>query len=118
MALQTIAAVDSELMRRIWRVALEAYTTARATYHVSATAQDAPSPDAATPTALAGLLTDANTREILHVTYGAVLHGEAPGGGQLGDDLRAAVWTHREAYWSNLTTHIGRHLRPFATAAR
>jgi hypothetical protein len=117
-ALQTIAAVDPELMRRLWRVALEAYTTARATYHVSATAQDAPSPDGASPTALAGLLTDPNTREILHVTYGAVLHSEAPGGRQLGDDLRAAVWTHREAYWSNLAAHMGRHLRPFATAAR
>jgi hypothetical protein len=68
-------------------------------------------------------LTNPNTREILHVTYGAVLHGEpadggaADGGAHLGDDLRAAIWTERKAYWSNLAAHIGRHLRPFATAA-
>jgi hypothetical protein len=122
-ALQTIAAVDPELMRHIWRAALEAYTTARASYHVSASAAGAPSPDGASDAALAHLLTNPNTREILHVTYGAVLHGEpadggaADGGAHLGDDLRAAIWTERKAYWSNLAAHIGRHLRPFATAA-
>jgi len=55
-ALQTIAAADPELMRRIWRVALDAYTTARASYHVSATAAGAPSPEEASPQVLAGLL--------------------------------------------------------------
>ena len=117
-ALETVAASDPELMRRVWRVALDAYTTARVTYHVSATAADAPSPDGASPATLARLLNDPNTREILHVTYGSVLHGDpdggASGGGGLGDDLRAAIWTQREAYWSNLDAHIGRHLRPFA----
>ena len=117
-ALQTIVAVDPELMRRVWRVALEAYTTARASYHVSAALIGVPSPDGASAAALARLLDDPNTREILHVTYGAVLHGgTADGGAQLGDDMRAAIWTQREAYWSNLAAHIGRHLRPFATAA-
>ena len=122
-ALETIAAADPDLMRRVWRVALEAYTTARASYHVSATAVGAPSPDGASNGALAQLLTDPNTREILHVTYGAVLHGgtndvgAADGGAQLGDDLRAVIWTEREAYWSNLAAHIGRHLQPFATTA-
>jgi hypothetical protein len=118
-ALETIAATNPELMRRVWRVALAAYTTARASYHVSATSAGAPSPDGASSAALAELLADPNTREILHVTYGAVLHGEPDGADDdLGDDLRAAIWTGREAYWSNLTAHIGRHLRPFSTAAR
>jgi hypothetical protein len=117
-ALETIVAADPELMRRVWRVALEAYTTARATYHVSASLAGAPAPGGASAAALARLLDDPNTREILHVTYGAVLHGgTTDGGAQLGDDVRAAIWTEREAYWSNLAAHIGRHLRPFATAA-
>jgi hypothetical protein len=111
-ALQTIAAVDPELMRRIWRIALEAYTTARASYHVSAKAAGAPSPDGASAETLAGLLDDPNTREILHVTYGAVLHDDAV----LGGDLRAAIWARRDVYWANLETHIGRHLRPFSQA--
>ena len=112
-ALQTIAAVEPELMRRIWRVALEAYTTARASYHVSASAAGAPSPDGAFAESLAGLLNDPNTREILHVTYGAVLHDHA----ELGDEFRTAIWTRREDYWANLEAHIGRHLRPFSQAA-
>jgi hypothetical protein len=117
-ALETIAAADPELMRRVWRVALNAYATARASYHVSAVVTGAPSPGGASAAALAGLLDDSNTREILHVTYGAVLHGgAADGGAQLGDDVRAAIWTQREAYWSNLAAHIGRHLRPFANPA-
>ena len=45
------------------------------------------------------------------------LNPAAGGGTDLGDDLRAAIWTQREAYWSNLSAHIGRHLRPFATVA-
>jgi hypothetical protein len=99
-------------------VALEAYTTARSSYHVSAALTGVPSPDGASGAALARLLDDPNTREILHVTYGAVLHGrKADGGAQLGDDVRAAIWTQRDAYWANLAAHIGRHLRPFATAA-
>jgi hypothetical protein len=66
---------------------------------------------------LAGLLDHPHTREILHVTYGAVLHGDpAAADAGLGDDLRAAVWTRREAYWAALEVHIGRHLRPFSGA--
>ena len=116
-AVETIAAVDPELMRRIWRVALGAYTTARATYHVSASAAGAPSPEGASSAALAALLDDPNTREIIHVTYGAVLHGDGAVAA-LGEDVRAAIWTHREAYWANLAKHIGRHLHPFSAAVR
>ncbi len=123
-ALQTIAAVDPELMRRVWRVALEAYTTARASYHVSAALAGAPAPEALSPSGLAGLLDEPSTREILHVTYGAVIRGEqGPGSpattaqASLGDELRSAIWQHREAYWATLAEHIGRHLRPFADAS-
>ncbi len=112
-ALETIAAAEPELMRRIWRVALGAYTAARATYHVSANPAGATSPEGASAAALAGLLSDPNTREILHVTYGAVLHDDAV----LGNDVRAAIWSRREHYWANLEAHIGRHLRPFSRAA-
>jgi hypothetical protein len=114
-ALETIAATDPELMRRIWQVALEAYTSARASYRVSATAAAVPSPEGASPATLAGLLHDPNTREMLHVTYGDVLNGGASAGdSNLGADLRAATWARRNLYWSNLTSHIDRHLRPFA----
>lgn len=120
-ALQTIAAVDAELMRRLWQVALETYATARASYHVSAALPNLPAPEALSARELAGLVDEPNTREILHVTYGAVLHGERASGNEaataqatLGNDVRRASWEHREAYWARLAGHIGRHLRPFA----
>lgn len=120
-ALRTIAAVDPELMRRVWRVALEAYETARASYHVSAALARVPAPEALSAVELAGLFDEPSTRQILHVTYGAVLQGE-PGSGNAaataevtpGSELRRAIWEHRGAYWARLTEHIGRHLRPFA----
>jgi hypothetical protein len=31
--------------------------------------------------------------------------------------LRALLWTQREAYWTDLAAHIGRHLAPFAAVA-
>jgi hypothetical protein len=123
-ALQTIAAVDPELMRRVWQVALKAYSTARASYHVSAALPRLLAPEALSAVELAGLFDEPDTREILHVTYGAVLHGEgAPGNdvataqATLGDDVRRAIWEHREAYWAGLADHISRHLRPFADEA-
>jgi hypothetical protein len=118
-----LAAADPELMRRIWGVALGAYTAARSSYHVSATVAGAPAPDGASAEQLIALLHDPNTREILHVTYGAVLNGphtsdaERAGAAGLGDEVRAAIWTAREAYWTNLAAHIGRHLQPFAVVA-
>ena len=120
-ALQTIAAVDPELMRRIWRAALEAYATARASYHVSAALPRVPAPEALSAVELAGLFEEPDTREILHVTYGTVLHDERASGDEaataeatLGNDVRRAIWEDRDAYWLRLTEHIARHLMPFA----
>ncbi len=113
-ALATIAAAEPELMRRVWQVALEAYSGARASYHVSAAVPGALPEEGLSGQALAALLQEPDAREILHVTYGAALHGDGVGGSEeLGKELRASIWTHREAYWANLADHISRHLRPF-----
>lgn len=114
-ALATIADAEPGLMRRVWEVALEAYSAARASYHVSAAVPGALPANELSGQALVGLLQQPNAREILHVTYGAALHGDGEGGsGELGKELRAWIWTHREEYWTSLAEHIGRHLRPFA----
>jgi hypothetical protein len=115
-ALSTIAATDPDLMLRVWRTALEAYSTARASYHVSADLERVGAAGNLRGEELVGLLADPSTREILHVSYGAVLHGDGADR-ELGDAVRAAVWGHRNGYWASLTDHIGRHLRPFSRAA-
>lgn len=124
-ALQAVAAVDEDLMRRVWRVALEAYATARASYHVSAAPPDLGAPEARSTRDLALLFEEPDAREILHVTYGTILDDERTSGTEvaatdatLGNELRRAIWEHREAYWARLAEHIGRHLRPFASGSR
>jgi hypothetical protein len=118
-ALGVVAAADPELMRRIWRVALGAYTEARASYHVSASvaALEGGDPDRLSSSQLEGLLEEPATREILHVAYGAVLNG-ASAHADLGRAVRSEVWLERERYWAELAVHIGRHLGPFAAVAR
>jgi len=107
-ALRTIALVEPALFRNVWRVATEAYATGRSSYHVSARLADAPEIGSVTDAALPNLLDLRSVREILHVTYGAVLV-ENP---QLA--IIASLMTHRERYWAGLASHIGRHLAPFA----
>jgi tagaturonate epimerase len=117
-ALGVVAAADPDLMRRVWGVALGAYAKARASYHVSASVSAAGAdPDRLSPTQLAALLADPETREVLHVTYGAVLNGDGPDA-DLGQLVRSAVWLERERYWRDLASHIGRHVSPFAAVAR
>ena len=113
-ALGSLAARDPELFREVWRVSLDAYETARATYHVSAIADRAPRPEAIPASQLPELLDDPAAREILHVTYGAILG--RPAGYDLRERLRSAVWAERDAYWAKLADHIGRQLRPFIPA--
>lgn len=125
-ALGTLAETEPELFRRVWAVASKAYAASRASYRVSAVINGIAAPERLSREQLATLLDDPNSREILHVTYGAVLHGvngcsEPPdrdgvanGRIDLGAAVREAVWRHREAYWAGLAQHIGRHLRPIA----
>jgi hypothetical protein len=115
-ALATLARHEPDLMREIWRTALDAYSSARASYHVSASLTGVPLPDELPAAGMPDLLEDPGTREILHVTYGAVLAllGSSPP--SAGAGLRDAIWADREAYWVALTGHIERHLRPFSPA--
>jgi hypothetical protein len=116
-ALETIAASDPQLMARIWAVALRAYATARTSYHVSAALSEVPGADGLHPEELAGLLARPSTREILHVTYGAVLHPETAADAGLTADFRSVIWRNRDEYWTHLAAHIGRHLKPFSRLA-
>jgi hypothetical protein len=125
-ALRTLAETEPELFRQVWAVASKVYTASRASYRVSAVAEGLAAPERLSGDQLVGLLDDPNSREILHVTYGAVLHSENAGGepadrggaanglGDLGGAVREAVWRHREAYWAGLAEHMGRHLLPIA----
>jgi len=122
-ALRTMAEFEPDLLRRIWRVALETYSTSRSSYWVSATIEGLPEPQQLTDNSVASLLDSPSTREILHVAFGAIRgHGDTDPAGREGaslrDELLSMLWAHRETYWSRLATHLGRHLQPFSTSAR
>ena len=102
-ALRTVAGMDPPLMREIWRLAREEYAVGRASYWVSAEPARTPRAEELADDELVGLLDAADSREILHVTYGAVWTN-------LGAELRRAVWSGRDAYSGALAAHFGRHL--------
>ncbi len=116
-ALSVIAETEPDLMLQIWRIAIRAYATARASYHVSADLAGLNVETDPARSELVGLVTTPRTREILHVTYGAVLYGDGRPENGLGPAVHAAVWKHRAQYWTDLEKHIGRHLSPFAGRA-
>jgi hypothetical protein len=105
-ALHTVAALDPALFREIYAFARVRYEEDRASYHVSAETDRAPSDvgDAELP----GLLEQFDAREILHVTFGSVLK-EA----HFRDRLFGLLLDNPEHYSAGLERHFLRHLKPF-----
>lgn len=103
------------LFREIYDVSREAYRGARASYQVSAQLERTPAPDAVPDDELSQLVDNFDSRQILHVGYGAVLRAQdARGPSMISDSLRELLTTHVAAYESALEAHIGRHLEPFS----
>jgi len=105
-ALRTVATLDPGLFRAMYALARDRYEEDRASYHVSASLERAPSADSLRDAELVSLLEGFDTRQVLHVTFGSVLarHGER---------LRTVLRAHSEAYEANLERHFIRHLAPF-----
>jgi tagaturonate epimerase len=109
-ALRTVAPLDPELFRAIYTLAHERYEHDRASYHVSASAQRAPAPDALSDADLAALLDQFDAREMLHVTFGSAL-------AEYRKRLHVLLRAHPDAYATNLERHFIRHLTAFGRRA-
>lgn len=112
-ALRTIGRANPALLRRIWVSALASYESARASYHVSASTHQLPRAEGLSDAALVDLLDHPTSREVLHVTYGAILGGSGTpvgGGAHLRDEVGTCLWANREAYWSLTASHLARHV--------
>lgn len=107
-ALRAIALLNPALFRRIAAFAVARYPTDRATYHVSAQTDKMPDVSALADADLPALLEDFHAREILHVTFGSVLHHP---------DFRgpffATLRGDEETYYAVLEKHFSRHFAPF-----
>jgi PIN domain nuclease of toxin-antitoxin system len=118
-ALRTVAQVQPDLLRDIYAFSLEQYETDRASYHVSAELQRAPSPTDLADTAVPMLLDQFDARQILHVTFGSVLTAQdASGSRRFYDRIMEVLQSLPEAYAANLKAHFLRHLRPFAAYSK
>ncbi len=107
-ALRTVATLDPGLFRAMYALARDRYEEDRASYHVSASLERVPLPDAVRDTELVSLLDAFDARQVLHVTFGSVL-------ARYGDRLRAFLRAHSAVYEANLERHFIRHLAPFET---
>ena len=102
-ALEVLARVQPKLFREILRLAKDSFSEERKSYQLSAEAEMVPEPESLADEQLPELLSDPNARQVLHVTYGAILR-------KMGDDIRVALLTHEEEYLSALEKHFRRHL--------
>ena len=105
-ALRAIATLNPELFADILRFAIERYPTDRATYHVSAEISRIP-----VVREPAALLDDFHARQVLHVTFGSVLHQE-----RFRAPFFETLRSHEEDYTRIVETHFDKHLQLFGQA--
>lgn len=108
-ALRTIAGLDPGFFREVYGFALGRYEEDRASYHVSASVENAPVPGEVADGELATLLEQFDAREILHVTFGSVLAES-----RLRISLMELLRGNPGAHEAGLEAHFARHLKPFA----
>jgi hypothetical protein len=107
-ALRAIAVLNPALFRQIVAFALERYPTDRATYHVSAELDKVPDISNWPDDKLTELLDNFDGREVLHVTFGSVLHHPP-----FREPFFATLRGDEETYYEILETHFDKHLAPF-----
>lgn len=119
-ALRVVARHDAPLFREVIRFGREHYNRDKATYHVSATLQSAPEPDAVSDVAVLereylecwsdvpeGTGFTKPGRQILHCTFGSTLTDP-----RLGPLIRSVLESHPDTCCEVLRDHFVRHLRP------
>jgi tagaturonate epimerase len=111
-ALRAIGKVNPGLFREIAGFARERYPIDRASYHVSAEVSRMPDPASLADSQLTALLDDFHAREILHVTFGSILHNT-----NFREPFFSTLSAKEEVYYEMLESHFGRHFAPFGEVA-
>jgi len=111
-ALRAIAQSNPASFRQIAAFAKERYPIDRASYHVSAEVEKMPDVAALPDDQLPTLLDDFHAREVLHVTFGSVLHHA-----DFREPFFATLRRDEEVYYGMLETHFTKHFAPFDEAA-
>ena len=114
-ALKTVAETSRPFFIEIFDYSMENYSSAKATYHVSASTDKVPDIAEMDSRKLVGLIeSNDDLRQILHVNFGGVLTLKKEDGEYyFRDQLLCHLDQNEELHFKNLITHLGRHLEPF-----
>jgi tagaturonate epimerase len=107
-ALRVIAHNDPHLMREVLRLALDSFEANRKSYHLSCDPRRIPTDP--TDEDVAQLMDRVDSRQVLHVGYGAILEGFGPRLYQVWND-------NEEEHYRIIADHFVKHLTPFAAHA-
>jgi hypothetical protein len=108
-ALRVIANNDADLMRQILELALDSFEANRKSYHLSC--DPARIPTDPTDEQVARLLDVVDSRQVLHVGYGAILE-------EFGSRMYQVWNDNEEELYGIIADHFVRHLEPFAPYAQ
>ena len=108
-ALRVIANNDPDLMREVLALALDSFEANRKSYHLSCDPTRIPSNP--TDDEVAELMDRVDSRQVLHVGYGAILEEFGPRMYQVWND-------NEEEHYRIIADHFVKHLAPFAPYAQ
>jgi hypothetical protein len=108
-ALRVIAHNDPDLMREVLALALDSFEANRKSYHLSCDPSRIPTDP--TDAEVAQLMDVLDSRQVLHVGYGAILEEFGPRMYQVWND-------NEEEHYRIIADHFVTHLTPFASFAR
>lgn len=108
-ALRVIGHQDPDLMRQILALALESFEANRQSYHLSCDPGRIPADP--TDEQVTRLMDVVDSRQVLHVGYGAILS-------EFGSRMYRVWSDHEEELYGVIADHFVRHLEPFAPYAR
>ena len=107
-SLRVIANNDADLMRQILTLALESFEANRKSYHLSCDPTRIPTDP--TDAEVAQLMDVVDSRQVLHVGYGAIL--------EVFGTQMYQVWNdNEEELYGIISAHFVKHLEPFASHA-
>ena len=108
-ALRVIANNDPDLMRQVLTLALESFEANRKSYHLSCDPTRIPTRPS--DEEVRRLMDVVDSRQVLHVGYGAILEEFGP--------RMYQVWNeHEEEHYQVIADHFVKHLAPFAPYAQ
>jgi tagaturonate epimerase len=108
-ALRVIANNDPDLMREVLALALDSFEANRKSYHLSCDPTKIPTDP--TDEEVAQLMTRVDSRQVLHVGYGAILE-------EFGTRLYQVWNANEEEHYRTIADHFVKHLTPFARYAQ